>query len=75
MVDIGYVAQVSMSIFYAMILPTWSHSWSLSSPLMPSEVGVFVQLGYYLLITHLAYLHYCVYNRGTAKINQKKILG
>lgn len=75
MVDIGYAGQVSVSIFYAMILPTWSDSWSLSSPLLPSDVGIFVQLGYYLLITHLAYLHHCIYQRGMAKINQKKILG
>jgi len=73
--DIGYVAQVSMTVFYAMIIPTWSDSWTISNPLMPSEVGVFVQLGYYLLISHLAYLHYCVYQKGVAKINQLKQLG
>jgi hypothetical protein len=73
--DIGYVAQVSLSVFYAMIISTWSDTWNVFNPWMPSEVGIYVQLGYYLLIAHLAYLHYCVYQRGTAKINQKKILG
>lgn len=74
--DIGYVVQVSVTVFYAMIIiPTWSDTWSVFNPWIPSEPGVFVQLGYYLFIIHLAYLHYCVYLRGTAKINQKKILG
>jgi hypothetical protein len=73
--DIGYVAQVSLSVFYAMIIPTWFDTWNVFNPWMPAEVGVYIQLGYYLLIAHLAYLHYCVYQRGNAKINQKKSFG
>lgn len=73
--DIGYVAQVSVTVLYAMIIPTWSDKWTVFDPSIPSEAGVFVQLGYYLLISHLAYLHYCVYRKGNAKINQRKQLG
>jgi hypothetical protein len=75
MLDVGYVAQTSVTVFYALILPTWSDSWSLSTPLISSELGIAIQWGYYFLVAHLGYLHMMVFKRGLAKINQREILG
>ncbi|MEM9051450.1 MAG: hypothetical protein AAGC47_05290 [Bacteroidota bacterium] len=70
--DVGYSFQISVSIFYAMIVSTWSDAFNFFDPSVPAGVGVWIQFGYYVVIAHLAYLHRCLYQRAKLKSRQYK---